>query len=403
MAQTIMNLSLFLHFYQPPTQKREIVEQIVKESYAPIAASLLKYPKAHITLNITGSLLSQLDRYGFGELIQQYAQLVKNGQVELVGSAAYHAFLPKLPEKQIIRQIELQESLIKKYFGASARLRGFFPPEMAFIPKLARIVQAKGYEWILLDKYAKRGSRAYAPLYRDAEGLVYFFRNRAASFGLVNGSIGSDKELITFFDERSRHAEYRILAMDGETFGHHRKAGEKILERIFANPSITTHTLSEVMNMDLEVSIIKPRRSSWTVLDHKRNIITPFIRWSDTENEIHTLQWKLTKMACDAPHNDRSQKKLDAALFSCQYWWACARPWWHIEMIESGAHALLQSIIESHATALYKERSLRLYHQIVSTAFTWMRTGKMQRRVDTEHEYLQHLKDSPAQRMSANW
>ena len=402
-VQMNTNLSVFIHFYQPPTQKREVVVQIAEESYIPVAEGLLKNPKAKITANITGSLLLLLEKYGYSRVIELYKDLIAKGSIEVVGSSAYHAFLPKLPDNLIIRQIDLQEQLLRKYFGSQVKLRGFFPPEMAFVPKMSRIVQAKGYEWILLDKYAKRGARAYAPLYRDKEGLVYFFRNRDASYAIVRETLKNSNELLEYFDTSTKDMAYRIVALDGETFGHHHKKGEKFLEDIYKNKSITLKTISEIMNMDLEVSIISPRKSSWTILDKKRSIKKPFIRWADNENEIHNMQWKLTKMAYEAKHDEKSLKKLDTALFSCQYWWACARPWWHIEMIESGAHALLQSIIESHSTAKYKEKALVIYHSIVATAFTWMRTGKMQKRVDQEHEYLQHLKDGSTKKPTANW
>lgn len=396
------NLSIFVHFYQPPTQKRDIVSQIAEESYIPVAEGLLKYPKAKLTVNITGSLLLLLEKYGYSRVIELYRDLIAKGNVEIVGSSAYHAFLPKLPEKYIVRQIELQEIILRKYFGKDLRLRGFFPPEMAYVKSLSKIVQSKGYEWILLDKYAKRGVRAFAPLYRDEKGLVYFFRNRDASYAIVNGTIKSSKDLLEYFQTHTKSMVYRVIALDGETFGHHRKQGERLLEDIYKNKSIVLKTISELTDLDLEVSIICPRRSSWTVLDKKRSIRQPFLRWSDKENEIHKMQWALTKMAYQAKHDEKSMRKLDQALFSCQYWWACARPWWHIEMIESGAHALLQSVIESHATAKYKQKALNIYHNIVATAFMWMRTGKMQKRVDQEHEYLQHLRDGSSRINSVN-
>ncbi|MFO0704112.1 MAG: polysaccharide deacetylase family protein [Patescibacteria group bacterium] len=396
-------LAFFIHFYQPPTQKREIVAQIAEESYIPVAEGLLKNKKSKITVNITGSLLILLDKYGYSRAIEMYRKLIEKGNIEIVGSSAYHAFLPRLPEKQVIRQIELQEQILKKYFGQNLKLRGFFPPEMAFVPNLSKIVQARGYEWIVLDKYAKRGPRTYAPLYRDKDGLIYFFRNREASFAIVQNKIKTPKDLHEYFEMNARPAAYRVIAMDGETFGHHNKKGEKLLEDLYSCKEFELSTLSGILDMDLEVSVINPRKSSWTILDKKRSLNKPFLRWFDRENEIHRMQWRLTKMAYEAKHNERSMKKLDAALFSCQYWWACARPWWHIEMIESGAHALIESIIESNDTAIYKEKALELYHGIVATSFSWMRTGKMQKRVDQEHEYLQHLKDRSSQKQSANW
>ena len=62
----------------------------------------------------------------------------------------------------------------------------------------------------------------------------------------------------------------------------------------------------------------------------------------------------------------------------------------YLEMIEAGAYALLQCIISSPATAAKKKLAVDLYHDIVATSFEWMRTGKMQRLVNSEHEYLHY-------------
>lgn len=382
-----MHIALFLHFYQPPMQKRDVVVRVAEESYIPVIEGLMRHPKGKITLNINACLLSQLEKYGFGKLIGQIGKLVERGQIELVGSSAFHAFLPKLPEEQIVRQIQLQEESIREYLG-NVSVKGFFPPEMAYTPKVGHIVKDLGYEWILLDSYGKRGGNAFAPLYKDEEGMTYFFRSRTASFALVAGDIQNDRDLVHILKKNSGERTYYILGLDGETFGHHRKGYEKVLDKFYSSKIFEMCTISELKGLDLETSVIKPRKSSWTILDAKRSIHQPFIRWNDPENDIHRMQWKLTDMACRVPHDAKSQKQLDRALFSCQYWWACARPWWYIELVESGAHELLQSIICSHATALYKEKALDLYHDIIATAFEWMRNGKMQRRVDQEHEYM---------------
>ncbi len=383
-----MQLALFLHLYQPPTQKRDLVVRVVKESYTPIIHALIHNPRAKVTMNIAGCLLHKLDQYGYKSLLSQIHQLVARGRIELVGSSYSHAFLPKLPRQQIIRQVKLQEAVLKKYFGEDMRLKGFFPPEMAFVPKLARVIQELGYEWLVLDSYAKRGNHAYAPLYRDRSGMKYFFRHRAASYALVADDIHTADDFIQMTNRLTKDKLYRILALDGETFGHHRPGQEKLLERIYEDRSITMHTISGLEALGLEEVLFTPRKSSWTILDHTRSVAQPFVRWNDPENEIHRMQWELTELAIGASHDAKSQKKLDGALFSCQYWWASARPWWQIEMVESGAHALLQSVIYSHATARYKRKAVDLYHNIVATAFDWMRSGKMQKRVNQEHEYL---------------
>jgi len=388
-----MHIAIFLHFYQPPTQKRDLIVRVAKESYIPVVRGLLRNPRGKITLNIAGCLLSKLDQHGYSGLISQIRQLVSKGRIELVGSSAYHAFLPKLPEAQIIHQIELQEEVLHRYFGTNLTLKGFFPPEMAFIPRMSKIIQKRGYEWIILDSFAKRGSHAHAPLYKDKDGMRYFFRHRPASYALVADDMQSVQDFSDMVEKLTNGKLYRILALDGETFGHHRPGHEGLLDKIYRSEDITLHTISELEHLGLESLTIKPHKSSWTILDNNRSVHQPFVRWNDPENEIHHMQWELTELAINTPHDAKSQKKLDSALFSCQYWWASARPWWQIEMIESGAHALLQAVIYSHATARHKRKAVDLYHNIVATAFDWMRSGKMQRRVNQEHEYMQTSKD----------
>jgi len=58
--------------------------------------------------------------------------LLQRGQLELTASANYHAFLPKLPDEQIIRQIQLNTETNRQYFGDLYQPKGFFPPEMGY-------------------------------------------------------------------------------------------------------------------------------------------------------------------------------------------------------------------------------------------------------------------------------
>jgi len=69
---------------------------------------------------------------------------------------------------------------------------------------------------------------------------------------------------------------------------------------------------------------------------------------------------------------------MDIALASDHFWWASAKPWWSVEMIEDGAYRLLdtlRSIPEISPGTL--DRARELYEHIVSTAFGWQRTGKV--------------------------
>ena len=111
-----MDLALFLHLYQPPTQFPDALDQVVRESYQPICALLEDNPQAKVTLNLSASLIEQLS-VKHGEVLASFRRLVERRQVELVGSAAYHPLLVRLPKEIIIRQITLNEITLNKYFG----------------------------------------------------------------------------------------------------------------------------------------------------------------------------------------------------------------------------------------------------------------------------------------------
>src|SRR5262245_51420394 len=107
----------FLHFYQPPTQKKYWIDKITAESYRPLVQGLLRHPQAKVTLNINGVLDRLLDQHGHRDVLEGIKQLVARGQVELTGSAMYHPLLPMLPDEEIVRQVELNTVTHKEYFG----------------------------------------------------------------------------------------------------------------------------------------------------------------------------------------------------------------------------------------------------------------------------------------------
>ncbi len=135
----------FLHFYQPPTQKKEILDRVVKECYRPVFEGFSKLPRARLTINFSSCLTELLARNGYEDVIKIISHLMINDQIELTVSAKYHPLLPKIPEQEIVRQIGLDMETNEKYFGKAAYAKatagkGFFPPEMAFNLELAKII-----------------------------------------------------------------------------------------------------------------------------------------------------------------------------------------------------------------------------------------------------------------------
>ncbi|HLD21772.1 MAG TPA: UvrB/UvrC motif-containing protein [Patescibacteria group bacterium] len=397
----------FLHFYQPPTQKPFWVKKVTTEAYRPILRGLLAHPNAKLTLNINAILVELLEQNGETDCIDMIRELVRKGQIELTASAKYHPLLPRIPESEMIRQIELNNATHKKYFGDLYQPRGFFPPEMAFSEKVAKVVAKMGYEWIIVDElsFSKTKPADYHALYEDANipGFKLYFRERKMSWKILGGQLGTGDLLVNELGSRLNDGSYLLTAMDGETFGHHRPGMEHLLFEIYESQKIQTATISELPNSIQKVKKVRPLPSTWALMqkDLERNV--PFSRWDDEGNDIHHMQWELTNLAIKAVHEADQQQPgfaaarelLDRAIHSDQYWWASAKPWWSLEMIERGAKELRDTVhITPGVSTRMKNKAQELYQNIIFMGFEWQRTGKVEELAHQEDEEVRQMTDN---------
>ena len=385
----------FLHIYQPPTQKPFWVKKIANESYRKIVAGLLKNPKAKLTLNINAVLVELLKRDGCFDVVLGIRKLAERGQIEFTDTAKYHAFLPLLPESEIIRQIKLNHVTNKKYFGPAYKPVGLFPTEMGYAPKLAQVAKKLGYKWMIVDELAHPNHKDIDrdTLYhlKGDPNLFFFFRERDISFRILSAQVGisvfSGRMLVDLLGSRLKTKNYMVTAMDGETFGHHRPGLEQLLFDLYKVPEIQSVKLSDLPTLFSKRAPVTPRPSSWALMhkDIERN--TPYSRWDDAGNPIHRAQWQLTYLAIKSVNNLKPASKayakartsLDRSLHSDQYWWASASPWWSIEMMEAGAKELRDTIkLVPGLSKLTYAKAESLYQTIVFTAFEWQRTGMVE-------------------------
>lgn len=380
----------FLHFYQPAEQQPDILAAVVAQSYRPIFERIRDDRGVRLTVNVTGALLELFDKHGYQDLIDALRHGARDGRVEFTGSAKYHAFLPFLEEKEIVRQIRMNNETNRYYLGKSYAPRGFFPPEMAYKGALAKIVAAEGFEWILLDEIACTGVPGevdYTKIYQiKGTPLKVFFRERRLSNLIMSAVVRTRASLLETMKEDLRSNRYLVTAMDGETFGHHRPGLEKILFQIFHTPGIRLLRVSDLLDRYHETMVISPVQSTWA--SSERDILRgiQFLSWSDPENTIHRWQWSLQRLVLREVQAMKSsqaafrrvRKKMDIALASDHFWWASAKPWWSVEMIEDGAYRLLDTLRAIPNISKKKlDQALKYYEQIVSTAFDWQRTGKI--------------------------
>lgn len=391
----------FLHFYQPANQQPDILEAVVAQSYRPILEGLKKRPRAKLTINVTGALLDLFDKYGYQDLIDILRLIGGRNQVEFTSCAKYHAFLPFLEEEEIIRQIKINDETNKFYLGKAYNPQGFFPPEMAYTSKLAPIITNLGFKWIILDEIAFSGIPEqvdFSKIYKiKGTSLLVFFRERRLSNLIMSAVVRSRKSLLEATKDKLNSNVYTLTAMDGETFGHHRPGLEKMLFDVLDSPEAELITISQIPEIFKEIETVEPVDCTWASSQEDIENKTQFLSWSDPENIIHSWQWKLvnlvyeefSKMDKNHPRWSLVRKKMDMALASDHFFWASAKPWWSVEMIEDGAYRLLETIrmIPNVSKNALKKAS-KYYEQIISTAFAWQRTGKIRQMAKEQKSIL---------------
>jgi len=178
--------------------------------------------------------------------------------------------------------------------------------------------------------------------------------------------------------------------MDAETFGHHRPGLEDFLFQIYQDKKISKVFVSELIKefgIEQETEV---RDSTWSSeeqdfwLGKKKE--HSFTLWHHPENPIHELQWEFTYFVIDLVKKvdpevswyKEVRQKLDQALQSDQYWWASAKPWWSLEMIEQGAKILKEVVFSiPDINKRNKNKAEEYYRQIIDLAFQWQRSGKI--------------------------
>lgn len=395
-----MKWANFLHFYQPANQQPDILEAVVAQSYLPIIEGIKKNNRVRISININGALLELLHKYGYHEIISDLRSLIEEGRIEITGSAMFHAFLPLLSNKEIERQIKLNTETLQHFFP-SYTPNGFFSPEMAYDEKIGEIIKDLGFKWIILDEIScggKVGQVDYSQIYKlKNTGLNVFFRDRRLSNLIMSAVVRSNETLLEAMKEELNSGNYIITAMDAETFGHHRPGLEKMLFEIFETKEFELIKISEIMNSYKEEKEILPSKATWAASKEDIEEGIQFLSWNDPENMIHKWQWKFTELVLsqiyamdkEHPRYPMVRSKMDMALASDHFWWASAKPWWSLEMIEFGAFGLLDTLrFIPDIDKQIVEEGRDFYEKIISTAFNWQRTGKIRSMMHSQSNIL---------------
>lgn len=342
----------FLHFYQPSNADAHIIKEATEKSYLRIVRALEANPHLRFTLNISGCLIHRWQDLGYADLFRRLRRLIDRGQIELTGTAAYHPILPLVPLVEAGRQIDEHEQIVRHYLGKKVRLRGFFFPEMAYGPDVARFVAAKGYEWMIVDELCVNGTLG-SPLplvSRDARsGLLVVARSRSVSSQYVPA----------YIQKHAKAEDTIVTATDAELYGLRHIDHTAVFERVAAMAEVRTATVSELVKQTPGPKNVRLTPCSWETTVAELKAGKPYALWQNPNNQIHQQLWDFTRFAYRTVERYRDDENyhwarwhLVRGLASCAFWWASERDFsdifgpraWNPDEIERGLNELIRAV-----------------------------------------------------------
>lgn len=269
------------HFYQPPRENpwlEEVEEQdsaapfhdwngrITAECYGPNAAARILTEGRRITevvnnyrsisFNFGPTLLSWMERAApnvYRSILEADAVSLtsRGGHGNAIAQSFHHSILPLLPIRDRVTEVRWGIADFVHRFGR--RPEGMWLPETAVDTPTLEVLAAEGIRFTILSPYqASHVRRQDREGWTSVEGgridptrpywvelpqgrrIVVFFYDGpiAKSLAFENGLDSAETLLARLeggFDSSRRHVQLLSVAVDGETFGHHKKGADEAL------------------------------------------------------------------------------------------------------------------------------------------------------------------------------
>lgn len=370
-------LGFLLHIYQPPNQLERVLDKIAGECYNPLFDLINSRHNSKFTLNLNWSLTELLIKQGYSDLINKIKYGLDSKKLEITGTAAYHAILPLIPWEEQIRQIRTNYEKNREVFGESYQPKGFFPPEMAFGHEIVDAIKDESYQWTITDDQPfncihKSVPFNYIPM---VDQLPVFLRSNLWSNKISMENHGDGRkfsgweicnwlisDMSSWFQGKDG---YIIIAMDGETFGHHVPGYIDYFLRQFMEAlehhrnNIQMVHISDLLNLFPRVNKEVPP-GSWSTNADDFWSGNFFPLWKNKYNASHQLLWEMVKLAVDSVK--KLEENLDKSLNSCTFWWAAKNEKELSPITYTGIKMLIDII--KHANPSSLKRALEIEEEL---------------------------------------
>jgi len=116
MAATKITLVLGSHAHVPYGAETSEFEKVYASLVRPFISALYKFPGIQVALHYSGVLLHWIER-SHPEMVMSIEDMVNRKQVEMLGGGFYEPMLPIISSQDMIGQVELLTTYLRKQFG----------------------------------------------------------------------------------------------------------------------------------------------------------------------------------------------------------------------------------------------------------------------------------------------
>jgi hypothetical protein len=141
---------LGFHCHQPVGNFESVLKEVHSKSYSPLIRTLLKHGSCKFCLHISGYLLEWIVKND-PELIKLIREGAAQNKVEMLGGGYYEPILASIPLSDRMKQLEMLNKAIKKYFGVYPK--GAWITERIWQPDIIESLNEAGMNYAFLDDF----------------------------------------------------------------------------------------------------------------------------------------------------------------------------------------------------------------------------------------------------------
>lgn len=210
-----------LHLHQPVGNFGYVFEQHVREVYRPFLEHVRRQSFFPVTLHVSGPLIEWFDRHD-PTILDDIADLARDGRVELLLAGFYEPILASLPRPDRLAQVAWMRDALRERLGVEAS--GLWLTERVWEPDLAADLHDAGVGFALVDDrhflasgFPRDALHAPFRTEHDAKSIALFPIDETLRYLIP---FQPPEDTVSYLRRlRADGKRLAVLADDGEKFG----------------------------------------------------------------------------------------------------------------------------------------------------------------------------------------